>query len=446
MQRNKSAFLPASWTIIAATVAMLLVSWGCGKPEGPPAGPPPTPEVAFVTVQPQEIVLTTELPGRTAPCLVSNVKPQVNGLILKRLFTEGADVKAGDVLYEIDPAPFQAVFDGAVASVDAAKKAADRARAALNASIAGVERQRAIIALADINRQRYETLVRDKAVSALVRDQAVTEAEVARSTLRAVQAQVESDRAAIAAAEAAIKQVEAAAESALINLGYTTITAPISGRIGRSHVTEGAYVAAYQAILATIQQLDPIYVDVPQSTVERNRLKRNMESGHVNHNGAGQDRIKLILEDGTAYSLEGKLQFGDVTVDPTTGSVILRVLVPNPAGVLLPGMYVRAVIVEGIDDDAILIPQQAVSRDHKGNAMVLVVDADGKAKPRPVQIERAQGDQWVVSSGLAPGDRVIVEGMLRVRPGMMVKAVPFHPGGKHDAGPDRTNRPDSRSK
>ncbi len=446
MQRNNTAFLPTNWTIIAATVAMLLVSVGCEKPQGAPAGPPPTPEVAFVTAEPQEIVLTTELPGRTVPCLVSKVRPQVNGLILKRLFTEGADVKAGDLLYEIDPAPFQAALDGAEASLDAAKKAADRARAALNASIAGVERQRAIIALADINRQRYETLVRDKAVSALVRDQAVTEAEVARSTLRAVQAQVESDRAAIAAAEAAIKQAEAAAESARINLGYTTITAPISGRIGRSHVTEGAYVAAYQAILATIQQLDPIYVDVPQSTVERNRLKRNMENGHVNHNGAGQDRIKLILEDGTAYPLEGKLQFGDVTVDPTTGSFILRVLVPNPAGVLLPGMYVRAAIVEGTDSDAILIPQQAVSRDPKGNPMVLVLDAEGKAQRRPVQTDRALGDQWLISSGLAPGDRVIVEGMQRVRPGMLVRAIPFRGGRSEHSEPGNSTRPDSRLK
>jgi membrane fusion protein (multidrug efflux system) len=432
--------------MVVAALVVLLVSWGCEKPQGPPAGPPPAPEVAFVTAQPQKVVLTTELPGRTAPCLVSQVMPQVNGLIQKRLFTEGADVKAGAELYRIDPAPFQAAFDGAVASLDAANKAADRARAALNVSTAGVERQRATLALANINRERFKDLATEKAVSTLARDQAATAAEEAQAALRAAEAQVESDRAAIAAAEAAIKQAEAAVQASRINLGYTKITAPISGRIGRSHVTEGAYVAAYQAVLATIQQLDPIYVDVPQSTVERNRLKRNMENSQINHNGAGQDKVRLTLEDGTAYPLEGELQFDDVTVDPTTGSVIRRILVPNPDGVLLPGMYVRAAIVEGEDDDAILIPQQAVTRDHKGNALVFVISAEGKAQPRPVQTDRALGDQWIVSSGLAPGDRVIVEGLLRVRPGMMVSAVPFVPARKQDAGPDRTTRPDSRPK
>jgi membrane fusion protein (multidrug efflux system) len=234
-------------------------------------------------------------------------------------------------------------------------------------------------------------------------------------------------------------------ETARINLEYTKITAPISGRIGRSNMTEGAFVTAYQTLLSTIQQLNPIYVDVPQSTVELNRLKRSVENGRVNRNGAKQNKVKLILEDGTAYPLEGTLAFSDVTVDPTTGSVVLRIVAPNPEGVLLPGMFVRAVIVEGIDENAILIPQQAVSRDPKGNPMVLVVDAEGKAQPRRIVANSAIGDQWLVSSGLARGDRVIVEGMQRLRPGVPVRAVPFEGGRKQDAKPANPARPPSPS-
>ncbi len=445
MQRNKSGFQPMSWTMVVAALAGLFLLWGCENRQERVVGPPPAPEVAVVTVQPQRVVLTTELPGRTAAYLVSEIKPQVNGLIQKRLFKEGADVKAGDVLYQIDPAAFKAAYDSAMANLDAAKKAASRARAALAASIAGVTRQQATVALARTNRQRFEDLVKDKAVSASARDQAVTEAKVAEATLRVLEAQVKSDRAAVAQAGAAIKQAEAALATARINLGYTKITAPISGRIGRSNVTEGAFVTAYQTVLATIQQLDPIYVDVPQSTVELNRLKRSVENGRINRDGAEQNKVKLILEDGTAYPLEGTLGFSDVTVDPTTGSVILRVVAPNPEGVLLPGMFVRAVIVEGIDENAILIPQQAVSRDPKGSPMVLVVDAEGKAQPRRIEVNRALGDQWLVSSGLAQGDRVIVEGIQRVRPGVAVKAVPFEGGRKQDAKPANTARPASQS-
>ena len=259
----------------------------------------------MVTVKPQPVVLTTELPGRTSAYLVAEIRPQVNGLIQKRLFTEGSDVKAGQVLYQIDPAPFQAALDNAAANLAAVQKTADRARAALAASIAGVTRQQATLELARTNRERFEEVFKDKAVSASQRDQAVTEAEVAEATLRAAEAQVESDRKAVAAAEAAIKQAEAALETARINLGYTRVTAPISGRIGRSNVTDGAIVTAYQPVaLATIQQLDPIYVDVPQSTTELLRLKRRLEDGRLNRDGTNQRKVNSSWK--TARRIRGK--------------------------------------------------------------------------------------------------------------------------------------------
>lgn len=413
------------WIVVTGT-ALATGPWltGCGGESQAPA--PPMPEVAVVTVQPQPVVLTTELPGRTSAYRVSEIRPQVNGLILKRLFTEGSDVKAGDVLYQIDPAPFEAALNQALANVAAAQKGAERARAALGASMAGVRRQEATLTLAKLNRRRLENLFARESVSTRERDQAVTDADVAEASLLAAKAQVESDRAAEATAAAAIKQAEAALETARINLGYTKITAPISGRIGRSNVTEGAIVTAYQPVpLATIQELDPIYVDVPQSTVELNRLRQSLKNGRLIGNGSDQKKVKLILEDGTAHPEEGVLKFRDVTVDPTTGSVILRIVVPNPQGMLLPGMFVRAVIEEGVDPRGFLVPQQAVSRDAKGDPTALIVDSEGKVQLRRLRADRAIGDAWLVSSGLAPGDRVIVEGVQKVRPGAAVKAVPF---------------------
>jgi membrane fusion protein (multidrug efflux system) len=405
-----------------------------------------TPEVAVVTVHPQRVVLTTELPGRTSSFLVAEIRPQVNGLIQKRLFTEGSDVEAGQVLYEIDPAPFRAEVNKASANLVATQKAADRARAALVASIAGVTRQRATLKLARTNRKRFVEAFKEGAVSTSQRDQAATEAEVAESALQAAKAQVESDRKAIAAAEAAIEQAKASLEAARINFAYTQITAPISGRIGKSSVTDGAIVTAYQPMaLATIQQMDPIYVDVPQSTTELLRLKRSFKDGRLNHEGSDQKQVNLLLEDGTVYPLKGTLQFRDVTVDPTTGSVTLRVVVPNPEGVLLPGMFVRAVVKEGVNEHAILIPQQAVSRDPKGNPLVLIVDADGKVQQRMLKLDRAMGDKWLVSAGLQEGDRVIVEGMQKVRPGAPVKAVPFNALGKKGPESERTARTASKS-
>ena len=318
----------------------------------------------------------------------------------KRLFTEGSDVKAGDVLYQIDPAPFQAALDNA-------KAALGKAEANLPAIRLRVD--------------RYLELLADKAISQQDHDDAV---------------------AALKQAEADIRYGQATVQTARINLGYTRIIAPISGRIGRSNVTDGALVGAYQAMtLATIQQLDPIYVDVTQSTTELLRLQRSPADAHLNQNGTNQKKVKLILEDGTPYAWEGTLQFRDVTVDPTTGSVILRVVCPNPEGVLLPGMFIRAVVTEGINEQAILLPQQAVSRDPKGNPLVLIVNAESKVEQRMLTLDRAVGDQWLVSSGLAPGEQVIVEGVQRLRPGAVVKVVPFEADPKNNAESEKNAQP-----
>jgi membrane fusion protein (multidrug efflux system) len=367
-------------SVIVSSVVLSGGLWLGGCPRQQQAAAPPPPEVAVVTVQPQQVVLTTELPGRTSAFLIAEIRPQVNGLIQKRLLAEGGDVKAGDVLYQIDPAPFQAALS--------------TAEAALNRSQASLPSLRGRV-------DRYKELLADRAVSQQDYDDAAS---------------------ALNQAQADIQYWKATAETARINLGYTRVTAPISGRIGRSSVTDGAMVTAYQPVpLATIQQLDPIYVDVPQSTSEMLRLNRRLSDGQLNPDGTNQNKVQLFLEDGTAYSLQGTLQFRDVTVDPTTGSSILRIVFPNPEGVLLPGMFVRAVVKEGVQEKAILVPQQGVSRDLKGNPLALVVDPDNKVQPRMLALDRAIGDKWLVVSGLAAGDRVIVEGSQKVRPGAVVK-------------------------
>ncbi len=423
--RNSSprdhAMIPNTWKVLAVivpTIGVLLT--GCG---GPGMGPPSTtPEVAVVAIQPQQVSLTTELPGRTCAYRTAEIRPQVNGLIQKRLFTEGAKVKAGEVLYEVDPAPYIASYNIAVAALSSAKQAAKKAQATYDSSVAALQRHEAALKLAKVNLDRYEALLKKKAVAASDYDQGVADYEAATSALRVAQAQVESDRQSIEVAKAAIEQAEAALEAAKINLGYTKITAPIAGRIGRSNVTDGAIATAYQATaLATIQQMDPIYVDVTQSTVELLRLRRSLEKGHLK--ASGTDQVKIILEDGTVYPLAGSLQFADVTVDQTTGSVVLRVVVPNPDGILLPGMYVRAMIEEGVRDNAILVPQQAISHDPKGNPLTFVVDNKNIVQQRELVTDRSIGDKWLVSSGLAKGDRVIVEGIQKVRPGIGVKVV-----------------------
>jgi membrane fusion protein (multidrug efflux system) len=391
-------------------------------------------------------VLTTELPGRTSAYFVAEIRPQVNGIIQKRLFDEGSDVKVGQILYQIDSAAFQATYDSAVANLAVTRRAADRARAAVEATIANVTRQRATLDLARANRWRFEELFKSGAISAIQRDQAVTEAEVAKAALRAAEAQVKSDQEAVAAAEAAIQQAEAALETARINLGYTRITAPISGRIGKSNVTVGALATAYQgSVFTTIQQIDPIYVDATQSSANLLQLKRNMASGRIKGDGPGQARVKLLLEDGTPYPLGGTLKFSEVTVDPSTGSFILRMVFPNPKHILLPGMYVRAIVQEGEVDRAILVPQQGVSRDLKGNPVALIVDGEGKAQQRMITVDRTIGGKWLVASGLEPGDRVIVEGMQKVRPGASVKTVPFQESGTGGRVPKETAKPAPKS-
>jgi membrane fusion protein (multidrug efflux system) len=398
---------------------------GCGRAKTAP--PDITPEVTVVAIRPQQVALTSELPGRTAACRVAEIRPQVNGLIQKRLFTEGSQVEAGEALYEVDPAPYKAAYDSAAANLASAKQAAERAQATLAATIASLERYEAVLRLAKTNRDRCVALLKKNAVSGTDHDQAVVDVNVANAALQVAKAQVESDRQSVGMAKAAIQQAEAALETAKINLDYTKIKSSISGRIGRSNVTDGAIATAYQTVpLATVQQLDPIYVDVPQSTVELSQLKRSLSNGNLKTKGT--DRVKIVLEDGTVYPLEGALKFHDVTVDQTTGSVILRIVVPNPDGTLLPGMFVRAIIEEGVREHAILVPQQAVSRDNKGNPLTLIVDDKDTVQQRGLATDREMGDKWLVSAGLLKGDRVIVEGMQRVRPGMTVKAVRFKTG------------------
>lgn len=373
------------WIVALAIPAVLVLSAGCGNGKGEQQGPPAmVPEVATVTITPRQVELTTELPGRTSAFLVSEIRPQVNGIIQKRLFEEGADVKEGQLLYQIDPAPFQVAYNSAKASLGKAE-----------ANLPSI-RSRA---------ERYKELLADKAVSRQDYDDAAAAVEQAR---------------------AEVEYWKTTVEAARINLDYTRVTAPISGRIGRSSVTDGALVTAYQPVaLSTIQQLDPIYIDVTQSSAELLRLKRNLETGRLTADDKSGKKVRILLEDGTPYPLEGTLQFRDVTVDPTTGSFTLRVVVPNPDNLLLPGMFVRAVIREGTAEKAILVPQQGVGRTPKGDPVALIVDEKGTVAQRMLTLNRAIGDQWLVSSGLSGGERVIVEGMMNAKPGTAVKAVPY---------------------
>ncbi|HOM07689.1 MAG TPA: efflux RND transporter periplasmic adaptor subunit [Syntrophales bacterium] len=380
----------APWFAKAAATALVLsfALTGCGQ--APPGGKGGQglmmPEVSVTTIETRQIVVTTELTGRTSAFLVAEVRPQVSGIVKKRLFTEGSEVKEGQVLFQIDPVPFETALENA-------RAAKERAEANLPAI-----RSRA---------QRAKELLADRAVS---------------------QQEADDAAAAVRQAEADIRYWQAAVEAAKINLGYTAVKAPISGRIGKSNVTEGALVTAMQPQpLATIQQLNPVYVDVPQSTTELLQLKRRLKEGRLHRDGRIRDKVRIVLEDGSVYPLPGTLEFRDVTVDPTTGSVNLRVLVPNPAGTLLPGMFVRALVEEGLNPRAILVPQQAVMRDPKGNPYTLVVDPQGKVEMRYLVLERTWEDQWLVSSGLSPGEKVVMEGVQKIRPGMTVKTVPFTP-------------------
>jgi len=405
MQAKTDTHHPCPVVLLLGIFFLLLTVTGCrkhGEGTGPPQGG--VPEVAVFTVHPERVVITTELAGRPSAFLVAEIRPQVNGLILKRAFEEGSDVQTGDLLYEIDPAPYQAAYNQAKAAVAMAE-------AQLPALRAREKRFKELVASHAVGQQDYDDTL---------------------AAVRQMEAQLEASKAAM--------------EIAKINLSYTPIKAPISGRIGRSRVTEGALVTAYQPVaLATIQQLDPIYVDVPQSTTELLRLQRRLDDGRLNHDGTNQNKVKLILEDGTPYHSEGTLQFQDVTVDPTTGSVILRIVFPNPQGVLLPGMFVRAVITEGVNEQAILVPQQGISRNPKGDPVALIVDAEDKVQQRMLTLDRAIGDKWLVSSGLNPGDRVIVEGVQKARPGASVKVIPFEAGHKNSSADEKTVQPSANT-
>ncbi|HPK03604.1 MAG TPA: efflux RND transporter periplasmic adaptor subunit [Candidatus Sumerlaeota bacterium] len=423
--RGAAAKTLVGWLLVVAAGAAIYHYTRPGTAEeagggGGPEGAPP-PEVAVEVVEPRPVTLKTELPGRTAARLIAEIRPQVSGLIQQRLFTEGSDVKQGEVLYIIDPAPFEAEVAQAEANLTGARQAADRARAAIAAAEAAVRQRQAVLTLARTDLERIEQLASEGIVSQSERDKMVTEARVAEAALVSAEAELASQREAVGVAEAAIGQAQAALEAARIQLDHTRIVAPISGRIGISQVTVGALVTAHQATpLATIQQLDPIYVDVSQSTSELLALRRRLESAELTSDTATIDTVGLRLEDGSAYDHTGTLAFRDVTVDQSTGSVTLRAVFPNPEGLLLPGMFVHAIVTEGTRNDAILVSQQAVSRDPKGNPLALTVNAEGKVEQRMLTLDRAIGDQWLVTSGLARGDRVIIEGMQRVRPGAAV--------------------------
>ncbi|HTP66789.1 MAG TPA: efflux RND transporter periplasmic adaptor subunit [Geobacteraceae bacterium] len=380
MHITNKAKLIAMGLILTAGLNMA----GCGKKTAasqPPASPP---EVGVVVVQPQHVTLTTELPGRTSAYLIAEVRPQVSGIIQKRLFIEGSDVKAGQVLYQIDPATYKAAYASARATQA-------RAEATLNTL--------------HLKAERYRDLVKIKAVSQQENDDA---------------------QAALQQAEAEVAGAKAAVESARINLAYTRVTAPISGRIGRSSVTDGALVTANQAAtLSTIQMLSTVYVDVVQSSAELLQLQKQLATGLLKKDGTSQARVKLLLEDGSAYPLPGSLKFSEVTVDQSTGSYTLRAVFPNPKQTLLPGMFVRAVVEDGENPQAILVPQRGVTRNPGGEAMVMVVGAGEKVEPRVIKVARTVGDNWLVSDGLKAGDRVILEGIQRAKPGTPVKVVPF---------------------
>ncbi len=371
----------ASGLCAAAAIAAVTALCGCGRRAAVRPGGDFRPTVTVVTLKSEPVTLTRELPGRTSAYLVADVRPQVSGIVKRRLFTEGSLVHAGQVLYDIDDSLYRAQYDNAKATLQKAK--ANETASHLAA-------------------QRAAELIKIDAISAQDNENAIS-----------AEGQAVAD---VAAARAAL-------DSAAVNLAYARITAPITGRIGRSAVTAGALVTADQSnALATIQQLDPIYVDVNQSSADWLALKQDIDSGRIRSTGAGTPAT-IVLENGAIYPHRGTLQFTDITVDPTTGNFLLRVLVPNAEGLLLPGMYVRAVVDEGMQPHGVLAPQEGIQHDPRGNATALVVGAGGKVEERQVDITRAVGNRWLIDSGLAAGDRLIVSGVQKVQPGMAVQAI-----------------------
>ncbi|EGR7707265.1 multidrug efflux RND transporter periplasmic adaptor subunit AcrA [Salmonella enterica] len=337
------------------------------------------PEVGVVTLKTEPLQITTELPGRTVAYRIAEVRPQVSGIILKRNFVEGSDIEAGVSLYQIDPATYQATYDSAKGDLAKAQAAAN---------------------IAELTVKRYQKLLGTQYISKQEYDQALADAQQAT---------------------AAVVAVKAAVETARINLAYTKVTSPISGRIGKSSVTEGALVQNGQAsALATVQQLDPIYVDVTQSSNDFLRLKQELANGSLKQEN-GKAKVDLVTSDGIKFPQSGTLEFSDVTVDQTTGSITLRAIFPNPDHTLLPGMFVRARLQEGTKPTALLVPQQGVTRTPRGDATVLVVGADNKVETRQIVASQAIGDKWLVTDGLKAGDRVVVSGLQKVRPGAQVK-------------------------
>ncbi|SDK19263.1 efflux RND transporter periplasmic adaptor subunit [Microbulbifer yueqingensis] len=364
--------------LLACMLAGLSLLSACSQEQG--GRPQMAPEVAVVTLEPESVTLTRELPGRTSPFKVAEVRPQVNGLVEQQLFREGGMVEADQPLYQLDDATYRADHESARA---------------------GLQSARAELEVARLRAERVANLVKTGAVSKQENDSA---------------------RADLKKAEAAVASARAAVRRSRIPVDYARISAPIAGRIGKSSVTQGALVTANQATaLVTIQQLDPIYVDLNQSTSELLSLRRALEAGQVED--TTDLPVTILLEDGSTFEHKGKLEFAEATVDPTTGSVLLRVVVPNPDHMLLPGMYVRAVVGRGLRDNAILVPQQGVTRDPKGNTNAMVVNSDNKVEVRPLTVSQTIGSHWLVEDGLQAGDRVIVEGLQKVRPGVQVTTV-----------------------
>lgn len=379
-----------SYIFVVVTSAFIAA---CGSDE-PPASPPP-PEVGVVTLASSTVSDVRNLPGRTSAYVIAEVRPQVTGIIEKRLFEEGSDVKAGQPLYQLDDALYRAEY--------ASRKAA-------------LAKAQATLEAAKLTAERQNELVRIDAVSA-------QEAENATAALR----QAEAD---VASAQAALRTAE-------VNLSYARITAPISGRTGISQFTQGALVTANQDVpLTTVQQLDPIYVDLQQSSSELLRLRQEFGGSDLNRSAP----VAIMLENGIRYPHPGELKFAGVSVDPQTGSFGLRAVVPNPERLLLPGMYVRAVLERGERSDAVLAPQRAITRDAKGNGVALVVNAENKIEQRTVTTVRTIGDQWLVDKGLAPGERVVVEGLQKIQPGMTVTAIEAGAGEQRTATADAASR------
>jgi membrane fusion protein (multidrug efflux system) len=389
-----------SGVVLLATLAALS---GCGKKPAAPAAQPP--EVSVATVQRASVPVTIDLPGRTNAYFVAQVRARVDGIVLKREFKEGSDVKIGQRLYQIDPAPF-------IAALNSAQATLQKSQANLLAMEAQAERFKVLVAGNAVSKQDY-----DNAVS--TRDQAVADVAFGK----------------------------AAVQIAKINLGYTNVIAPITGRIGISQVTEGAFVqAAAATLMTTIQQIDPIYVDLTQSSIQGLQLRRDVASGKVKITGPNQAKVTVTLEDGTAYPITGSLQFSDITVDQNTGSVTLRAMVRNPNYVLLPGMFVRARIDEGVNDNALLVPQIAVTHNPQGQATTLIVGPDNKVALRTIQATRTFGNNWVVESGVSAGDKVIVSGIQRAQPGAVVRAVDAPAASQNAAAPNQPASPPQASR